>query len=67
MIGIRAAGIQAPMANLETTTTVSTTPVAKAPTALMTAPSCQPRSRRRQWWTTIPVWERVNPVNTPTA
>ena len=67
MTGMRTTGIQAPMVNLEMATTSNTMKVATAPTALMVRPACQWGSRRRQWWTTIPVWERVNPVNTPMA
>ena len=55
------------MVNFEITTTASTIPVAIAPTTLIARPSRQPGSRSRQWWTTIPDWESVNPVNTPTA
>ena len=67
MSGITTAGIQAPLVNLETTTTTSTTPVAMQPTTLMTRPRCQFGSRRRRWWRTMPAWLRVKPVNTPTA
>ena len=61
------AGIQAPSVNLETTTTRATTPVATQPTPLIAADARQCGSRSRKWWTTIPAWLSVKPVNTPNA
>jgi len=43
------------------------TVVATDPTELMATPRCQPRSRCRRWWRTMPHWLNVNEVNTPTA
>src|SRR5438309_5620933 len=61
------AGIQAPDVNLETSTTTRMIDVAVAPTALIAMPDLQPRSLRRRWWRTIPAWDRVKAVNSPTA
>ena len=41
--------------------------VATAPTALKTWRYFQPFCCSRRWWTTMPVWESVKQVNTPTA
>ena len=60
-------GIQAPIVNFETTTTISTMKLVMAPTTLMAIPTFQRGSRRRQWCTTMPVCDRVKPVKTPTA
>ena len=60
-------GIHAPIRNFETMTTTSTTNVAIAPTALTARPTRHRGSRSCQCRTTIPLWDRVNPVNTPTA
>ena len=49
-------GTQAPMVNLDTTTTTSTMPVATAPTPLMTAPCCQPGSAPAGGGVTMPDW-----------
>ena len=38
-----------------------------APTTLMASPTFQRGSRSRQWCTTMPVWDSVKPVKTPTA
>ncbi len=62
-----AAGIHAPLVNLDTTTITITIAVATAPVALIARPTFQCGSRSRQWCTTIPACDRVNPVNTPTA
>ena len=67
IIGITTAGIQAPIVNLETSTTSRTMKVATAPVLFMASPQRQPGSRSRQWWTTIPDWESVKAMNTPTA
>ena len=53
--------------NLETTTTSATMPVATQPTPLITAETRHRGSRNRKWWTTMPAWLSVNPVNTPNA
>ena len=53
--------------NLDTTTTNATTPVVSAPTALTAALAFHLGSLRRRWCCTIPAWDRVKPVNTPTA
>ena len=42
-------------------------PVATQPTALIASEACQRGSRSRRWWTTMPAWLSVNPVNTPKA
>jgi hypothetical protein len=55
------------MVNLEMTTTARTMKVAMAPTAFTAVLRCQPFSFVRRWWRTMPDWERVKPVNTPTA
>ena len=65
--GITTAGIHAPMVNFDTSTTSRTTPVATAPTPLTAAPSRQPGARSRRWRCTIPHWDSVNDVKTPTA
>ena len=65
--GMSAAGIQAPLVNLDTRTMTMTTAVATAPVALIARPTLQWGSRSRQWCTTIPACDRVNPVKTPTA
>ena len=67
MIGIRTTGIHAPIVNFDTTTTVSTMAVATAPTALTASFDRHRGSLSVWWWTTMPVCESVNPVNTPTA
>ena len=68
MSGMSTTGIHAPMAELrDTTTTISTTKVAIAPTMLMTWLRFQPGSCSRRWCTTMPSWESVKPQNTPTA
>jgi hypothetical protein len=59
--------IQAPCRNFIQATITSTTPVAAAPTALITTERCQPRSRTRSQWRTIPVWLMVKEANTPTT
>ena len=46
---------------------MATTPVATQPTPLTTADARHRGSRNRKWWTTIPAWLSVNPVNTPNA
>jgi hypothetical protein len=66
-IGMIAAGTQAPSVNLDTTTTRATTPVATAPTALITRLDRQRGSFIRRWCTTMPDCESVKPVKTPTA
>ena len=53
--------------NLVNPTTTATIPVVVAPTMLIASPLCQPGSRRRSQRTTMPPWERVNAVKTPTA
>ena len=65
--GITTAGIHAPSVNFETTTTSATMPVATQPTALIANDGRHRRPRRRRWWTTIPAWLSVKPVNTPKA
>ena len=49
IIGITTAGIHAPAVNFDTTTTISTMPVATQPTALMTRPRCHFGSRSVRW------------------
>ena len=65
--GISGAGIQAPSVNFEITTMRAITPVVTAPTPLITMLSFHRGSRCLRWWRTMPVWLRVNPVNTPKA
>ena len=65
--GISTAGIHAPLENFETTTTTATIPVSTVPRQLIDAPTFQRGSRSRKWWTTIPAWLNVKPVNTPKA
>ena len=65
--GISTAGIHAPSVNLETTTTIATVAVATQPTALIASDARQRPSLYLRWWTTMPAWLSVNPVNTPNA
>ena len=67
MAGMTTAGSHAPAVNLDTTTTRRTMPVAIAPTKLTVIRACQPGSRCRRWYRTMPDWLSVKPVNTPTA
>ena len=61
-------GIQAPMVNFETTTTISTRPVVTAPTTLMTQPAPPARRLAAAGGSgTMPDWASVKPQNTPTA
>ncbi len=60
-------GSHAPLVNLVTATITRTMPVAVAPRTLMVMPLRHPGSFRLRWRFTIPVWLRVNEVNTPTA
>ena len=59
--------IHAPWENLTVATTTSTTAVVTAPIALRTTDRCHPGSLVRSHRRTIPVWLRVNEVNTPTT
>ena len=68
MIGMRTAGIQAPSVNFETTT------IDRDDAGGDAADGVDDRRRRaiglpcsRKWWTTMPAWLSVNPVNTPNA
>ena len=59
--------IHAPSSNLPMPTTIATTPVAKAPSALIAALTSQPRDRRRSQRRTMPVCDSVKAMNTPTV
>ncbi len=59
--------IHAPWANSTTATITRTTAVVSAPIALSTAERRHPGSLVRSHRRTIPVWLRVNDVNTPTT
>lgn len=67
MIGISAAGIQAPSVNFDTTTMPAIRPVVTTPTALITRLIFQRGSFSLMWCITMPDWLRVKPVNTPNA
>ena len=58
---------QAPWANFVPAMTSVTTPVATAPTPLITAERRQPDPRSFRQCTTMPAWDRVKLVKTPTA
>ncbi len=60
-------GSHAPLVNFDTATMTSTMPVASEPTALITIDRFQPGSCSRRWCCTMPHWERVKAVKTPTA
>jgi hypothetical protein len=63
----------APSANFEAITTMSTTAVVMAPTRLIAIERRQPRTAASPLrpstiqCLTIPLWDRVNDVNTPTT
>ncbi len=59
--------IQAPWVNLVTAMTTATTPVATAPTPLMTSRRRQPARARVHQCRTMPACDRVNEMKTPTA
>ena len=67
MNGTSTAGIQAPSVNFDPSTMSVTMPVATAPVPLMARLTRHRGSRNRQWCTTMPLCDSVNPVNTPTA
>ena len=67
MIGIARITIQAPRENFVSVTITRTTPVVSAPTPLMNAYRCQFGPLIRIHRRTMPVWDRVNAVNTPTT
>ena len=62
---------QPPAVNFETVTTTNTRPVAVAPITLITIARRQTRAgvvparRSRDQWTTIPLCDSVNDMNTP--
>jgi hypothetical protein len=65
--GIAEITIQAPWMNFVIVTITSTTPVAVAPIALMVMLRRHPVSLSRRQRRTIPAWDRVKAVNTPTT
>ncbi len=67
LAGTRTITIHAPRVKLVNPTTNATNPVVVTPTRLMASPACQPGSFRRSQRTTMPPWERVKAVKTPTA
>ncbi len=73
MTGIAAITIQAPCTNFVAITTMSTSPVPTAPIPFSTMLRCHPLARSPpsrltfSQCLTMPVWDRVNEVNTPTT
>lgn len=65
--GMASTTTQAPWVNLLISSTAPTTAVISAPTPLTRARVRQPRSRSLHQCITIPAWERVKLMNTPTA
>ena len=58
---------QAPSVNLLTSSMASAAVVSTAPSPLMNARPAQPRPCCSCQCRTMPVWDRVNPTNTPIA
>ena len=67
MSGITTRGTHAPFVNFVDATITRTIPVATDPKPLITTLRFHPFSRSVWWWRTIPNWESVKDVNTPTA
>ena len=66
-IGTRTITSHEPWRKLLVPTTSATTAVMSAPSPLIARPRRQPGSRRRHQRTSMPAWERVKAMNTPSV